>query len=120
MLTDMDAVDQKPDQVERLERGGLPRRQLRRGLSHEAAAHGTPARAAAPHRRWHRLQAPGVAPRGHPHQHLLDHPAIQRVDIGHRVECGQHDLAAVGTHARATNRHFPATEHHFAAHRAGS
>lgn len=57
MLTEMDAVDQEPDQVERLERGGLPRRQLRRGLRPEAATHGTLARAAALHRRRHWFQA---------------------------------------------------------------
>ena len=109
----------RPDQVERLERGGLPRRQLRRRLRHEAATHRALARAPAPHRRRHRLQAPRIAPGGDAHQHLLDHAAIQRVDIGHRLERGQRHLLAVGPHARPAHRDLAAAEHHLTAHRAG-
>ena len=51
VLADVHAVDQQADQVERLERRGLPRRQLRRRLRHEAAAHRALARAPARARR---------------------------------------------------------------------
>jgi hypothetical protein len=120
MLPDVDAVDQKPDQVEPLERGGLPRRQLRRGLRHEAATHGTLARAAAPHRRRHRLQTSRIAPGRDADQHLLNHTAIQRIDIGHRLECRQGHLLAIGAHARAAHDDLPAAEDHLTAHRAGA
>jgi hypothetical protein len=76
MLADVDAIDQQADQVERLERGGLPRGQLRRRLGHETATHGTLARAPAAHRRWHRLKTSGIAAGGDAHQHLLDHAPI--------------------------------------------
>ena len=120
MLANVHAVDQQADQVEALERGGLPGRQLRRGLRHEATTHGTLARAAAPHRRRHRLQTARIAPRGNADQHLLHHPAIQRVDIGHRLEGGQGHLLAIGAHARAAHDDLPAAEHHLTAHRAGA
>jgi hypothetical protein len=73
MVADVHAVDQQPDQVERLERRGPPRRQLHGRLGHEAATHRALAGAPAAHRRRHRLQTPGIAPSGDAHQHLLDH-----------------------------------------------
>ena len=119
VLADVHAVDQQADQVERVERGGLPRGQLRGRLGHEAAAHRALAGATAAQRRRHRLQTSRIAPGRDADQHLLDHAAIQRVDIGHGLECGQGDLLAVGAHARSAHRHLPATEHHLTAHGAG-
>ena len=84
----------RPTRSRLVERGGLPRRQLRRRLRHEAATHRALARAPASHRRRHRLQAARIPPRGDAHQHLLDHAPIQRVDIGHRLERRQRHLAA--------------------------
>ena len=120
VLADMHAVDDQADHVERVERGGLPRGQLGRRLRHEATTHRALARAPASHRRRHGFETPGIPPRGDAHEHLLDDAAIQRVDIGHRLERGQRHLAAVGAHTGAPDRHFAATQHHLAAHGAGS
>lgn len=73
VLTDVHAVDQRGDQIERLERGRRLRRRLRdepqtnRALAHPAGAH--------IHRQ--RVKAARVLARGD-HRHLLDDPLIQR------------------------------------------
>lgn len=104
------------DEVEVLRRRGLPRGQLRGRLRHKATTHRALARAPAPHRRRHRLQAPRVAPRGDAHEHLLDHAPIQRIDIGHGLERGQGDLMAVGPDTRPPHRDLATTQDDFAAH----
>src|SRR5262249_31275970 len=76
VLTDVHAVDDEADQVERLKRRRLPRRQLRRRLGDEAATDRALARAAAPHRGRYGLQAARVTPRGDADEHLLDHTPI--------------------------------------------
>jgi hypothetical protein len=50
-----------------------------------------------------------------PHQHLLDDPAIERVDVGHGLKRRQRDLVAVGAHPRPSHGDLPAAEHHVAA-----
>ena len=60
----------------------------------------------------------GIAPGRDADQHLPNHPAIQRVDIGHRLERGQAHLLAIGAHARAAHGDLAAAEHHLTAHRA--
>ena len=119
MLTDVHAVDNQADQVERLERRGLPCRQLRGRLRHKATTHRALARAPASHRCRHRLQTPRVAPRGNAHEHLLDNAPIQRIDIGHGLERRQRHLPALGPHARAPHGHLAAAQHVFAAHGSG-
>jgi hypothetical protein len=77
MLADVHAVDQQADHVEPLERGGLPRCQLRRRLRDEPATHRALARAPASHRRRHRLEAAGIPAGGDAHQHLVDDAPIE-------------------------------------------
>jgi hypothetical protein len=76
VLADVHAVNEQADQVERLERGSLPRGQLCGRLRHETATHCTLARAPAPHRLRHRLQASRIPSGGDAYQHLLDHAPI--------------------------------------------
>ena len=92
---------------------------LRRRLGHEATTHRALAGAAALHRRRYRLQAPRVAPSGDAHQHLLDDPAIQRIDIGHGLERRQRDLVAIGAHARPLHGDLATAEDDFTADGAG-
>jgi hypothetical protein len=68
----------------------------------------------------HGFQAPSIAPGGDTDEHLLDHAAVQRVDIGHGLECWPRDLVATGTHAWPLPRDLPAAEDHLTAHRAGA
>jgi hypothetical protein len=77
VFANVDAVEDQAHQVQAVERRGLPRRQLRRGLRHEPATHGALARAPTPHRRRHRLEATRVTPRGHAHQHLFYDASVQ-------------------------------------------
>ena len=74
------------DEVELVQRRGLPGAQLRGRLRHEPAADTALARAAAHHAGRDRLQAPRILPRGHADQHLVDDPPIQRVLLGQRLE----------------------------------
>ena len=75
-------------EIERVERGRSPGRELRRGLRDEAAAHGALARARASARQRPGLQAAVVLARGDPDEHLLHDPTIQWVRVGERANVG--------------------------------
>jgi len=112
----VDPIDQQPDEVETVERRGLPGGQLRRRLRDEPAAHRALARPPAAHRRRHWLQAAGIPSGRHAHEHLLDDPAIQRIDIRHGLERGQRHLLAPGADPGAADGDLPPAEHHLAGH----
>src|SRR5690242_1665737 len=63
MLTDVHAVNEQADQVERVERRRLPRGQLGRRLRDEATTYRALTRASALHRGRDGLQTPRIAPR---------------------------------------------------------
>jgi len=110
----MHAVDQQRHQVEGLQRHALPGGKLRRCFHDEAATDRALAGPPTLHLRAERLQAPGILARGHAHQHLFDHPPVDRISSGHRPERGQRDLAGRGSHAGALEGDLPAAQHHFA------
>jgi hypothetical protein len=84
----VDAVDQQRHQIERIQSGRSPGRELGRGLRHKSTTHSTFAGAADADldARW--FQAATVLPRGDPEEHLLDHATIQRIGVGERLKRG--------------------------------
>ena len=119
MLADMHAVEEQPDQVESLQRGRLPRFELRLRLRHEAPTHRALAGAPALEVGGDRFQAARVLPRGDAHPHLFDDPSIQRVAMGHRLKRRQRHFAVGRVHAWLLNGDLAPTEHDFATDRAG-
>ena len=65
VLPDVDAVEQQPHQVEALQRGGLPRLELRACLGDEASTDGALTDPTTRHRGRQGLQAASVMARGH-------------------------------------------------------
>ena len=65
-------------------------------------------------------RAPRIAPGGDAHQHLLDHAAIQRIDIGHGLERGQHHLPAPRPYPRPLDGDLPAAEDDLTPYGAGA
>ena len=114
MLSHMHAVEQEPDQVQVLQRGGLPRFELRLRPRHETPTHGTLTRAATRDGLAERLQAARILAGRHADEHLLDDTAIQRIGLRHRLKRRQRDFAGRGAHAGARHRHLPAAEDDFA------
>ena len=99
VLADVHAVEDQRDEVEAVERGGLPRPQLRRRLGHEAPADAALARPATHHPGRHRLQAPRILAGRDAHQHLVDDAPIQRVRAAPAPE-----TSAAGPRARRRAR----------------
>ena len=120
MLPDMHAVEEQPDQGEVLQRGRLPRFELGLRLRHKAPAHRALAGAPALDVGGDRLQAARVLAGGDAHQHLFDHPSIQRVATGHRVKRRQRDFAVGRTHTRPLDGDLAPAENDLTADRAGS
>ena len=118
VLPDVHAVEDQRDEVEAVERGGLPRPQLRRRLGHEPPADAALARPPTHDSGRDRLQAPRVLAGRHAHQHLVDDAPIQRVRVRQGLECRQRDFPPVGAHARPLHGHLASAQHHFAGHRA--
>ena len=116
VLPDMHAIEEQRHEVEAVQRCGLPRPELRRGLRHESPADAALARAATHDPRWHRLETPRIVTGRHAHQHLLDDAAIQGIGLGHRLEGRQRDFAALGPHARPLHGDLPAPEDNLAGH----
>ena len=116
VLPDMHAVEEQRHEVEAVQRRGLPRPELRRGLRHESPADAALARAATHDPRWHRLETPRIVTGRHAHQHLLHDAAIQGIGLGHRLEGRQRDFAACGPHAGPLHGDLPAPEDDLARH----
>ena len=114
VLADVDAVEQQGHQVEVIQRRRLPGLELCARPRHEPPADGALARAPARDVGAERLQAARVLARGHAHQHLLDHAAIQGIGRSHRLERRQRDFAVGRPHTRALDDHFPPAQHDLA------
>lgn len=114
MLADVDAVEQQRDEVEVVQRRGLPRPQLRRRLGQEPPTDTALAGAAAHDVARDGLQTARILAGRDAHQHLLHDAAIQRIGLGQRLEGGQRDFAALGADPRPRDGHLPAAEYHFA------
>ena len=96
----MHTVEEQRHEVKAVQRCGLPRPELRRGLRHESPADAALARAATHDPRWHRLETPRIVAGRHAHQHLLNDAAIQGIGLGHRLEGRQRDFASARTRGR--------------------
>src|SRR5262249_44549357 len=72
--------NQQRDEIEAVECGRAPRRQLRGGLDDKAPAHRAPARAPRPDVGARGLPAAVILARSNTEEHLLDDATIQRID----------------------------------------
>jgi hypothetical protein len=120
VVADVDPVDQERHEIERVEGGGPPGVELRRGLRDEPAAHGTLARPARGHRRRQRLETARVLTRRHAEEHLFDDPTIQGILARHQLKRRQRHFRAVRADPWPADRDLPPSEDDLARHRAGA